>query len=293
MSFRGIIPAVVTPFTAENRIDVDALTANTEFQLRNGVTGFVAAGTMGEANSLSIDERRLLISTVVTAAGDQPVLSGVSAGSTTAAQEYAALAREAGCAGVMCLPPLNYSGTLAEVTAFYAAVADAAQLPVMLYNNPEASGIDLSAEDVRHIATEVPAIGSVKECSGDARRIAELRELTDLSVFVGGDDWALEGFAAGAAGWITGVGNVVPAECVALEEHVRAGRLDEARTLYRRLKPLARLDMTPLLVQYYKAAMDMIGLTGGAVRPPRQPLDSEHEAVLSAAMDALRVGAAA
>ena len=127
----------------------------------------------------------------------------------------------------------------------------------------------------------------VKECSGDARRIAALRELCDISVLVGGDDYALEGYAAGADGWITGTGNVLPDECLALQEHVRAGRLSEARRLYERMLPLLRLDMTPHLVQYYKAAMDGVGLRGGATRPPRLPLDDEQQSLLNAALEAL------
>jgi 4-hydroxy-tetrahydrodipicolinate synthase len=292
MSFSGIIPAVITPFTEADQVDTDALTANVAFLVEHGACGFVANGTMGEGSSLSNDERRLVIETVVAAAGDRPVLAGVSASSTAVATYHATVACEAGCAGVMCLPPINYGGTLAELVAFFADVADAAQLPVMLYNNPEASGTDLSAETITHIIGAVPAITSVKECSGDARRIAAIRERADVNVLVGGDDYVLEGYAAGADGWVTGTGNVVPRECVDLQEHVRAGRLGEARELYVRLLPLLRLDMTPHLVQYYKGAMDSLGLHGGPVRPPRLPLDAEHQNLLDAALDALAVSSA-
>ncbi len=138
------------------------------------------------------------------------------------------------------------------------------------------------------IAAEVPGIVSVKECSGDARRIAALLEATELEVLVGGDDWALEGFAAGAAGWVSGVANVAPAECVALQDHVAAGQLAEARDVYKRILPLGRLDMTPWLVQYFKGAMDAVGLRGGPVRPPRLPLDEARQEVLREAVNALQ-----
>jgi 4-hydroxy-tetrahydrodipicolinate synthase len=293
VSFTGIIPAVITPFTAEDDLDTEALAANVSHLVEHGASGFVATGTMGEAGSLSAGERRAVIATVVAAAGERPVLSGVSAGATSVAQAHAALAREAGCAGVMCLPPLHYRGTEAENAAFFAAVADAARLPIMLYNNPQASGVDLTPEAIGRIAAAVPSVTCVKECSGDARRIAAIIELTGLDVLVGGDDWALEGYAAGAVGWVTGVGNVAPAECLALQEHMFAGRLAEARELYPRLQPLARLDMTPHLVQYFKAAMDAVGLAGGPVRAPRLGLDAEHRAVLEAAIEALGVRAPA
>jgi 4-hydroxy-tetrahydrodipicolinate synthase len=293
VSFRGIIPAVVTPFTAADEVDTAALSANISHLVQHGADGFVATGTMGEAGSLSAGERRRVIETVVSAADGRPVLSGASAGSTSAACANAMLAREAGSSGVMCLPPLHYGGTTREIAAFFAAVADAAQLPMMLYNNPAASGLDLTPDVIRDIAAAVPEIVCVKECSGDARRIAALLELTDLEVLVGGDDWALEGYAAGAVGWVTGVGNVAPVACVELQEHVLAGRLAEARELYPRLQPLARLDMTPHLVQYFKGAMDAVGLHGGPTRPPRLPLDDAHTAILDAAIAALGVPAPA
>jgi 4-hydroxy-tetrahydrodipicolinate synthase len=131
---------------------------------------------------------------------------------------------------------------------------------------------------------------AVKECSGDARRIAELLEGAggELEVLVGGDDWALEGFAAGATGWISGVANVAPEECAALLRHVQDGELEAARELSARLMPLARLDMTPKLVQFFKAAQDQIGRAGGPCRPPRLELSGEDRALLDAAMGALR-----
>jgi 4-hydroxy-tetrahydrodipicolinate synthase len=286
--FPGIIPAAITPFTADDRVDVEALKSNLEGLLAAGVGGIVATGTMGEAGQLSDDERRLVISTIVEVAdGRVPVIAGVSAGSTAAARANVAIAREAGASAVMCLPPLHYPGTIAELVAFYADVARDG-LPIMLYNNPGASGVDLAPGVIARIAAAVPDVVAVKECSGDARRIAQLVNDTDLEILVGGDDWALEGFATGATGWVSGVANVAPAECVALQAHVAAGRLAEAREIYATLLPLARLDMTPHLVQYFKGAMDDAGLRGGPCRGPRGPLDDEQRALLAAAMAALR-----
>jgi 4-hydroxy-tetrahydrodipicolinate synthase len=187
----------------------------------------------------------------------------------------------------MCLPPVLYRGTSEELAAHFAAVAEASGLPVMAYNNPEASGQDLTPEMITELAAAVPAVVAVKECSGDARRIAELLGSTDLEILVGGDDWALEGFAAGSTGWVSGVANIAPRECVELFDAVNEGRLPEARELYKRLLPLGRLDMTPLLVQYFKGAMDAVGLTGGPTRPPRLPLGAEQQELLREAVDAL------
>jgi 4-hydroxy-tetrahydrodipicolinate synthase len=292
-TFTGIIPAAIVPFTADDAVDLDAYKANVAHVIEHGANGVVANGTMGEAGQLSNAERDAVLRAAVEVAGGRvPVVAGVSSGTTAISVAYAEAAKAAGASGVMCLPPLNYRGTPEEITAFFTAVA-AVGLPVMLYNNPEASATDLPAEQIAAIAAAVPGIVAVKECSGDARRIAALVDATDLDVLVGGDDWALEGFAAGAVGWVSGVANVGPAECVALQEAVAAGRLDEARALNTRLLPLARLDMTPWLVQYFKAAMDEVGLTGGPVRAPRLALSETGQEVVRAAVSALREPVAA
>jgi 4-hydroxy-tetrahydrodipicolinate synthase len=290
MRFPGIIPAVTTPFDASGEVDLSALAGNVAALLDAGVHGIVATGTMGEAGSLSSAERRAVVEAVVrTVEGRLPVIAGVSAGTPAAAIALAADAADAGASALMLLPPLGYRGDAREITAFYRAVAEAAALPLMAYNNPEASGTDLTPELLIGLYEEIDAVVAVKECSGDARRIPALLNGADgLEVLVGGDDWALEGFCAGATGWVSGVAVVAPRECVALYEACRAGDLDAARAVYRRLLPLARFDMTPKLVQYFKAAMDHVGLAGGPCRPPRLALTADERAALQKAMAVLR-----
>jgi 4-hydroxy-tetrahydrodipicolinate synthase len=287
--FEGIIPAVTTPFTADDRIDVPALKENVETLLEAGVHGFVATGTMGEAGSLTRAERALVVRSVVeAAAGRVPVSVGVSSGSARRSLEYARDGKEAGAIGVMSLPPLGYRADDDEVVAFFAELATCG-LPVMVYNNPEASGVDMPAALIARIAREVDGVAGVKDCSGDTRRIPPLLHLdAELDVLVGGDDWPLEGLAAGAAGWVTGVGVFAPRECVELYETVQAGDLARARDVYRRILPVARFDMTPKLVQYYKAAQDAVGLRGGPTRPPRLPLNAAEQMDLADALAILR-----
>jgi 4-hydroxy-tetrahydrodipicolinate synthase len=289
MRFPGILPAVTTPFDASGAVDVAALQANVRALLDAGVHGIVGTGTMGEAASLSTAERREVLAAIVAAAdGRVPVVAGVSAGTPAQAIGYAADAAAEGVAALMCLPPLGYRGDDHEVIAFYAAIADAGGLPLMAYNNPEASGVDMAPELIVRIGENVENVVAVKECSGDARRIPALLATTDLEILVGGDDWALEGFCAGATGWVSGVADVAPAECVALYEHCRAGELEAARELYARLLPLARFDMRPKLVQFFKAAMDEVGLVGGPTRAPRLPLLGAEREELSAALGVLQ-----
>jgi 4-hydroxy-tetrahydrodipicolinate synthase len=288
--FPGVIPAVTTPFDARGEVDAEGLAANVDWLVESGMEGLVATGTMGEAGSLRPAERRLVVESVVrAAAGRVPVVAGISSGTPAAAIDLATDAAAAGVEGLMLLPPLGYRGDAREVEAYYRDVAGATGLPVMLYNNPEASGVDLAPELIVTIAERVEAVVAVKECSGDARRIPAIINASggELEVLVGGDDWPLEGFCGGATGWVSGVAVVAPRECRALYEHCRAGELEEARALYARLLPLARFDMTPKLVQYFKAAQDAVGRVGGPVRSPRLELTEDERAELAAALAVL------
>jgi dihydrodipicolinate synthase/N-acetylneuraminate lyase len=173
--------------------------------------------------------------------------------------------------------------------ASFDAVAEASGLPLMAYNNPVASGVELSVRQIAELAKLVPSVVAVKECVGETRNIARLIGSTpdDFEVIIGGDDFALEGFAAGATGWISGVANVTAAECVDLYDLIQSGRLPEAQALYLRMLPLARLDFDPKLVQYFKAAMDRVGLVGGLSREPRLPLTEANLQTLNAALESL------
>ncbi len=291
MLFEGVVPALLTPFDESGRVDADALADTADELILEGAAGLVGTGTMGEAQSLSAAERRLVIQTLVeAAAGRVRVTAGVSSETPAGSIELAADAARAGAEALMLLPPLGYGGDGREIEAFYAAVAQGAELPIMAYNNPKASGTDMGPGLVARLA-EIEGIAAVKECSGDARRIADILNAVGerLEVLVGGDDWALEGFCAGATGWVSGVVNIAPRECVELHRLCRDGRLDEARVLYARLLPLARLDMKPKLVQYFKAAMDLVGRTGGPCRPPRLELTDEERHEVEAAVRALGV----
>jgi 4-hydroxy-tetrahydrodipicolinate synthase len=291
MRFPGILPAVTTPFAASGAVDTGALQANVSALLDAGVHGIVGTGTMGEAASLSTRERRDVIAAIAEVVdGRVPVVAGISSATADHSAAYADHAADAGAVALMCLPPLGYRGDEREVEAFYAAVAAAGDLPLMIYNNPESAGVDMPAALIARVAERVEHVVAVKECSGDARRIPVLLHATDLEVLVGGDDWALEGFCAGATGWVSGVADVAPAQCVALYEHCRAGELDAARDVYRRLLPLGRFDMTPKLVQYFKAAMDEVGLVGGPTRAPRLALDDAERADLREALTILGLG---
>ena len=287
MTFRSVIPALLTPFHDDLSLAPNRLAENARALVERGIRDVVVCGTMGEAGALSDGERTVVIETAI-ASGAQ-VTVGISSPDGSSAAGRAEAAAALGATGVMCLPPTTYVADERELDAHFAAVTSATDLPVMLYNNPEASRQDLPAETIVRLAERHERIVAVKECSGDARRIAQLIELAGdrLEVLVGGDDWALEGYAAGAVGWVSGVANVAPELCLELEALVADGELEAARARHTRLLPLARLDMTPKLVQYFKAALDLTGNHGGPTRPPRLPLTEAEQETARAAVAAL------
>jgi dihydrodipicolinate synthase/N-acetylneuraminate lyase len=275
---KGVHAAIVTHFDSDLSVDHEAVAAEITRLVDDGIHGVIPNGTVGEGGSLTRDERRAVVETAVAAAGGRvPVCAGVSAPTAEQAAAYAGDAASVGADGVMLLPPLLYRADLRELVEFFRAVARATELPLMVYNSPESSGYDVPPATLARLGAEVPAITAFKETSGDARRIAELIDrCPNADIMVGGDDWALEGLCAGAAGWVSGVADVVPAECVRLWELCASGDLAPARELYADLLPLAHLDMTPKLVQYFKAALDELGLGGGPCRPPRLPLTEDE-----------------
>ena len=282
----GVHAAIVTPFDDELAIDHDAVAAEVDRLIQAGIHGIVANGTMGEANSLTATERRDVIATAVAAAaGRVPVCAGISAPAAQLAAGYARDAAGAGADSLMTLPPLLYRADRAELLEYLHTAAVATELPLMVYNNPEASGVDVHPSQLAEIVAEVPSVHAIKETSGDARRIADLlARCPDTDILVDGDDWSLEGCALGSAGWISGVAVVLPVLCVQLWELGVAGELAEARQVYQQLLPLARFDMTSKLVQYFKTALDALGLSGGPCRPPRLALHEEERAALAQAL---------
>jgi dihydrodipicolinate synthase/N-acetylneuraminate lyase len=287
--FHGVIPAVMTPFDREDRVDRTALAAQVAFLMSGGVHGLVALGTMGEYGSLDDPERDVVIETVLEAAdGQVPVTVGVSSPSARLGATRARRAEELGASSIMSLPPTSYAADEEELRAFFAEIAAASRLPILLYNNPSGSKNDLLPETVLRLS-EVAGVSGVKETSGDARRFAALRSALpdDVEVVVGIDDLALEGFAAGASGWVTGCGVVAPRLSVDLFSALETGDLDRARAIYLRLLPLARLDASPKLVQYFKAGLDLVGQRGGPSRPPRRALTAREGAVVQSAVAGL------
>ncbi|WDL97649.1 dihydrodipicolinate synthase family protein [Alicyclobacillus sp. ALC3] len=288
--FEGVYVAIVTPFTPDTTgVDYARLAEHVNWLIEKGVDGLVPCGTCGEYQQLSSEERSRVVETVIEATDNRvPVIVGVAAPTTVQAVGWAEHARRSGATGVMALPPISYKPTWAEVVAYFQALSDAG-LPIMIYNNTHDNATDVTP-DLLHELEQIENIAGVKEFSGDIRRIPEILEKTNLQVLAGADDLALEGLLAGAQGWIAGLANAIPEQCVQLYREVKAGNFEEATRIYRSILPLMRWDSTPRLVQAIKYSMELAGQPVGVTRAPRLPLDAnDRKAVEEAYLGCVQV----
>lgn len=271
MKWYGVMPAITTCFDAELRVDHGFMTRHARWMLANGCTGIVALGSLGEAATLAAAEKEDVLKNLVVAAGDAPVVAAISALSTSDSVALAKAAQQAGCTGLMVLPPYVYRGDWREMKAHVAAIFRATTLECMLYNNPVAYGTDFLPEQIRELADEHENLAAVKESSTDVRRATAIRALVGdrLKILVGVDDAIVEGIAAGAVGWVAGLVNAFPAESVALFDAAMSGHWDKAFELYRWFLPMLRMDTVPKFVQLIKQVQQEAGVGNSRVRPPR------------------------
>lgn len=271
--FRGVFVALVTPMTADGRLDLTTLARHVEALLEAGVQGMVPLGSTGEFYALTAEERRTVLETTLeTVRGRVPVVAGTNAGAT---REVVALSQEAeklGCQGVMLAPPYYSLPRAEELRAHFKAVNDAIGLPIMLYNCPGRTGVDMTPEVIEALA-ELPRVRYVKESTGEIERISRLvRQCGDrLGIFCGADTVAFESLALGAIGWVGGVANVIPHSHLELYRLIVEQRdFAAARQLYFQMLPLLSLmEHGGKYTQWVKAAC---GLMGRPVGPPRTPL---------------------
>lgn len=291
MKWHGVMPAVTTPFTPELAVDHPFLRRHVGWLIDQGCTGMVALGSLGEGATLGFQEKLAVLDSCREAlAGRAPLVAGIAALSTAEAVELARVAEQAGCEGLMVLPPYVYRGDWRETAAHFRAVIGATPLSCMLYNNPIAYGTDVAPEQLAALAGALANLHAIKESSADVRRITAIRGLLAerLAILVGVDDLIVEGIGAGAVGWIAGLVNALPRESVQLFELARTGRHDQARRLYEWFLPLLRLDTVPKFVQLIKLVQEEVGTGSQRVRPPRLPLEgAERETALELIRHAL------
>ncbi|WP_055489418.1 dihydrodipicolinate synthase family protein [Streptomyces sp. TP-A0356] len=283
--WRGIMVATALPLRDDLSVDHDAYAEHVRWLIDNGCDGVVPNGSLGEYQTLTVEERARVVRTAVEAAGDGArVMPGVAAYGSAEARRWAEQAAEAGCGSVLLLPPNAYRADERAVRAHYAYVAEAG-VPVVAYNNPIDTKVDLTPALLARLHGDGSVV-AVKEFTGDVRRAYEIAELAPgLDPLIGADDVLLELAIAGAVGWIAGYPNAFPATCAQLYHAAVAGDLETAGPLYRSLHPLLRWDSRTEFVQSIKLSMDITGRHGGPTRPPRCPLTGETEAGVRAATE--------
>lgn len=284
--WHGVV--VATPcFWRENGTpDLDRYAEHVAWLAANGCHGVSPNGSLGEYQLLTDDQRRDVVRTALRAAPDGfNVMPGVGAYGGTQSLRLAEAAAEEGARAVMLLPPNAYRATERDVIEHF-RIAAKAGLPIVAYNNPIDTKVDLTPELLGRLYGE-GLIAGVKEFTGDVRRYYRIAETAPgLDVVVGSDDVVFELAVAGAPGWVAGFPSSFPNACAELFRAAREHDVDRALKLYRVLHPLLRWDSDPRFIQAVKLSMDIVGRPGGTCRPPRGPLAPEEEAAVRAATEA-------
>ncbi|MXV17266.1 dihydrodipicolinate synthase family protein [Hufsiella ginkgonis] len=290
IDWTGIFPAVTTKFTVNDEIDYAAFDYNIKAQLDAGIDGIILGGSLGEASTLTEQEKLDLLShTLKLVDGAVPVLMNVTEQATSVAVSFAQKAEKLGADGLMLLPPMRYKADDEETLAFFISVAKGTSLPIMIYNNPVDYKIEVTP-DMFEKMLPYENIQAVKDSSRDVSNITRMisRFGDRYKILTGVDPLALECLLMGACGWVAGLVNAFPKETVAVYRLAKAGRLEEALAIYRWFLPVLELDIHPKLVQYIKLAEVVTGLGTENVRAPRLAIKGEErEKVLRVVGEAL------
>jgi dihydrodipicolinate synthase/N-acetylneuraminate lyase len=291
IQWKGVMPAVTTKFTADDKLDFDMFEVNVKAQLEAGVSGIILGGTLGEASTLLEEEKRELVrGTVGIVDGQVPVIMNIAEQTTRGAIAAANKAEQDGAKGLMMLPPMRYTASDYETVVYFTEVAKNTSLPIMVYNNPVDYKIEVTL-DMFEEMLKCDNIQAVKESTRDISNVTRMinRFGDRLKILSGVDTLALESILMGSDGWVSGLVDAFPKETVAIFNLAKAGRIDEALAIYRWFLPLLELDINARLVQNIKLAEVATGLGTEYVRAPRLPLQgAEREKVLAIIAEGLR-----
>ena len=291
LQWEGVMPAVTTKFTSNDTLDLQMFETNILTQLKGGVHGIVLGGTLGEASTLTDEEKRTLTRTTVDIVnGRIPVLINIAEQTTKGAIEAAQKAEDDGAKGLMMLPPMRYKASDRETVEYFKAVANSTSLPIMVYNNPVDYKIEVTLDMFEELL-KCDNIEAVKESTRDISNVTRIKNRfgNRLKIMTGVDTLALESLIMGADGWVAGLVCAFPSETVAIYELQKVGRIKEAIEIYRWFLPLLELDINPKLVQNIKLAEVATGIGTENVRAPRLPLQGkEREHVLNIIKEGLR-----
>jgi dihydrodipicolinate synthase/N-acetylneuraminate lyase len=286
VDWEGVFPAVTTQFKSNFDLDIDATRNVMDGLIRDGVSGLIVCGTVGENTSLSRSEKIAVMEAAKDVArGRVPVIAGIAEFTTPFASELAREAERVGLDGIMVMPALVYSSKPHETAAHFRGVSKATDLPLMVYNNPPIYKNDVTPEILASLA-DCETIVCFKDSSGDTRRFTDVKNMVGdrFVMFAGLDDVVVESVMLGAVGWISGMSNAFPREGETLFRLAKAGRYEEVMPLYEWFMPLLHLDARPDLVQCIKLCEHIMGRGSELTRPPRLPLGAEERAVVETVM---------
>jgi 4-hydroxy-tetrahydrodipicolinate synthase len=276
--WKGVFPALLTPFTATDELDLPLFAKNLDAQLEAGVEGIVLGGTLGEASVLTLSEKEKLVKFAIEKInGRVPVVLNIAEGATAEALNQAALALQWGAGGLMLLPPMRYKSDHRETVTYFKTIAHSTPLPIMIYNNPVDYKIEVTLDMFEDLIV-CENITAVKESTRDVSNVSRMinRFGRRIKILCGVDTLAMEELCLGADGWVAGLVDAFPRETVAIYKMVKAKRIDEAAEIYRWFMPLLELDIHPKLVQYIKLAATQTGIGSEYVRAPRLTLAGEE-----------------
>lgn len=287
----GVFPVLITPMHEDGEINWEGLRSNIDHFIEQGVAGIAVNGSTGEFVSLTKEERfKVTEIAVEQVAGQIPLIVGTAAETTKDAIMYTKQAEEAGADAALLINSYYAHPKDEEIYVQFKEVAESVDFPIMIYNNPFTSGVNIGTETILKVARDVENITHIKESSGD---IGKVRDITRqgkgfLQTFCGADDLALESFLVGATGWISVAGNIAPKLVTNMFNCVQQGDLKKAWELYDKVLPLCNfLEGSGKYVQIVKRAMDLQGLAGGPSRKPRLPLTDEEEERLKGILESI------
>jgi dihydrodipicolinate synthase/N-acetylneuraminate lyase len=277
--WHGIITATATPFDKELKVDYQKYGEHVAWLAENGTHGVVPNGSLGEYQVLTPEERAKVLETALAAAPSGfHVVAGIGAYGAAESRRWAEHAASLGAGAVMLLPPNAYRANDDEVVAHYQEVSRVG-IPIIAYNNPFDTKVDLVPDLVARIADAAPNVVAIKEFSGDVKRVWQIHQRAPrIEVLVGADDVLLELSTGGIVGWIAGFPNAIPKESLELYTLVTSGKYAEAQPIYAAVHELYNWDSKKEFIQAIKLAMDIVGRYGGPTRLPRLPLPAGDEA---------------
>lgn len=284
-SLAGAFVVLTTPMKPDQSVDEKGLRENIQWVIHEGIHGIITTGSTGEYVSLTEYERKRITEIAAEAIGGRiPFCVGAGAETTQDAIKYSKFAKEAGADAVMIAPSYYCRPNLEEVYGHFQKISDTVDIPIMIYNNPFTTKVDLSVDNILRLS-EISNVKYVKESSGDVRRISMLVLLGEEKIipFAGFDDLLLESYFMGAKGGVIVAANICPKLCADLYElAVVKKEYDKARSLYFKMLPLLNLIEGPMgkIVQIAKKGSEMVGHAGGPSRSPRLPLTHEEEDIL-------------